>query len=112
MLENPVIFCVFCKEMQENTDKPKFNFGLHYQQNLSENPWCAVIGLSLPSLAPHKWIFSPTTPRTRYRCVLPVAPKTDSLIRYKRRNLENCFLFIIKIKSPGPAFAHKIGKEY
>jgi len=57
--------------MQENTDKSKFNFGLHYQQNLSENPWCAVIGLSLPSLAPHKWIFSHilllVTPKIKFR---------------------------------------------
>ncbi len=42
-----------------------------------QQPRAAVIGLSLPSVAPCKWIFSPTTPRTRYRCVLPVAPKTD-----------------------------------
>ena len=26
----------------------EIRFGLHYQENLSENPWCAVIGLSLP----------------------------------------------------------------
>ena len=25
------------------------SFGLHYQKNLAENSWCAVIGLSLPS---------------------------------------------------------------
>ena len=44
-------------------------FGLHYQENMSENPWCAVIGLRLPSVAPRKCIFS--------HIFLPVTPKTD-----------------------------------
>jgi hypothetical protein len=47
----------------------EISFWLHYQQNLSENPWCAVIGLSLPSVVPRKWIFS--------HILLLVAPKTD-----------------------------------
>ena len=54
----------------------EISFWLHYQQNLSEESsglfattTCAVIGLSLPSVVPRKWIFS--------HILLLVAPKTD-----------------------------------
>ena len=48
---------------------PEISFGLHYQENLSENPWCAVIGIEVAALPPRKWIFS--------HIFLPVTPKTD-----------------------------------
>gem|GEM_PF-6722264 len=44
------------------------SLGLHYQENLAENPWCAVIGLSLPSVVPRKWIF--------IQIFLPVMPQS------------------------------------
>jgi len=64
----------------------EISFGLHYQQNLSENPWCAVIGLSLPSVAPRKWIFS--------HILLPVAPKTDFQLLFIRDIFSFIYLYI------------------
>ena len=53
---------------------PEISFGLHYQENLSENPWCAVIGIEVAALPPRKWIFS--------QILLPVAPETDFQLLY------------------------------
>jgi len=64
----------------------EISFGLHYQQNLSENPWCAVIGLSLPSVAPRKWIFS--------HILLPVAPKTYFQLLFIRDIFSFIYLYI------------------
>ena len=55
----------------------EIRFGLHYQENLSENPWCAVIGLSLPLVAPRKWIFS--------HIFLLVTPKSDFQLVFIRK---------------------------
>ena len=60
----------------------EINFGLHYQPNLSENPWCAVIGLSLTSFAPRKWIFS--------HIWLLVTPKIDFRFFWVRENPFEC----------------------
>ncbi|MBQ2548180.1 MAG: hypothetical protein II558_04670, partial [Treponema sp.] len=101
-------------------------FGLHYQRNLSENVLdkkpsrdcmhtrksvlgfttseiclkihgAAVIGLSLPSVVPRKWIFSHIS--------LLVTPKTDFLLlsirKYKKNWLQKsefCTKFWIKFR--------------